>query len=59
MVRKDIVKNEKVVMESFDFINDAKQTINYLMQIGEENIARRLRSAYRKNFENRMKFYQE
>ena len=49
MERIDIVENYDSVILSFDFSNDATDTINYLMRIGEENMARKLRSASSKD----------
>jgi len=54
MVREDIVANEQGVMQNFDFNRDATDTVNYLMRIGEENMARRLRSASSRDWHEKM-----
>jgi hypothetical protein len=54
MERIDIIENYDSVILSFDFSKDATDTINYLMRIGEENMARKLRSASSKDWHDKM-----
>ena len=37
------------MIDTFDFFYDATDTINWLMETGEENLARKLRSARRRD----------
>ena len=54
MIVREIVDNPKLI-ETFDFFNDAKDTIKWLMFGGHENLAIKLRQADRIYWKNKCK----
>lgn len=56
MIIREILDHPELI-ESFDFFNNSKDTINWLMSGGHENLARKLRQADRVYWKNKSKKY--